>query len=108
MRGGKTELIGEMPVPVHVVNAKVPFYRQDGFKSKIGFIFMASSYFLKNPVYSGICQILGGMIGGTGILHGMMKSSPKHDGQEGLAYQILKIVMQLLNKLTKGKILWNG
>jgi hypothetical protein len=87
--------------PFHRVKSDIPFYRQDGFKTRFGFILTGVGYLVEAfglPIGTGI-KYLGMGVGAVGVGHSVTKSSPKHNDNKGLWQYIKELILYLFNLL---------
>src|SRR3972149_3749420 len=76
-------VIGPLPEPGPTkINTSVPFYRQDGFKRSVGFVFFGVGDFIDGPIGTALKGI-GGLLGVIGFADAGRKSAGAHNDKFG-------------------------
>jgi hypothetical protein len=94
-------IIGPLPEPEPIkIDTSVPFYRQDGFKRSVGFLFFGIGDFIDGPIGAALKGI-GGLLGIIGFADAGRKSAQNHNGNVGLWQTIKEIVLLIINFFSK-------
>ena len=87
-----------------LVEDKIPFWKHDGFKTKVGagISFLGVIAYFINPLIGQSLMAFGGVIGGIGVIHGEIKAEKKavetgQDTKIGIIIKILQLILQLFS-----------
>ena len=82
---------------------KQPWYSfvyQDGFKTRAGVVIYSVGEYV-DGFWGALFKLIGTALAGAGLGHSVLKSSPKHNGNEGIVYKIYKALAWIYNTLVK-------
>ena len=103
-RGGKTKLVEKQPEVEHKIKTSIPLYRKNWFKRITGATVIVLGILMKMTPYTAFGSEyivgLGISISVAGWSHAAYKrSSPAHEGTEGVIYKTVKKIEPYLIKL---------
>lgn len=105
-RGGNQQIVNHLSTPNHQVKVSLPFWRQPGFKRGLaGAAMLVGGILTLFPTTALLGKALFGLGGGTyaiGVADAARRSAPEHNGDKGLWYQIITLILQLISKYKKG------